>query len=104
MKVLNFVEGPYGLHYIKTAKSKVFCPMEMGYELHNKISPHMKTLENAAEMANKPIKFYPIDNKTALMNFGTYTSLLKNDESLSEKLYKHIGDVLNEIPKKFLKK
>lgn len=104
MKVLNFVEGPYGLHYVKSAKSKVFCPIEIGYDIFNKLSPHMKTLESAANKADKPVKFYPIDKKTALMNFGTYTSLFRSDEPIAEKLYKHIGDVLNEIPKKILKK
>lgn len=104
MKVTNIVEGPYGFHYVKASDSKVFCPTELGADMYNKLVPHMDILEKASKLAECPIQFYPKSDKVTLMNFGTHTTVLNNDEPVLRKLYQHFDKVFSEFPQKVMKK
>ena len=68
-----------GLTYVKPASSKVFVPQELSTHLFNKLAPEMDKLEYAAQTINKPMYFYPLSSKDTLMNFGPYTSIIRND-------------------------
>ena len=104
MKVANITEGPYGFHYMKTPDSQVFRPTELGEGIYNKLAPHMDVLEKASKLAKHPIQFYPKSENITLMNFGAYTTVLKNDEPVVGKLYQHFDKVFKDLPKRIAKK
>ena len=95
-EAIKMIKGPYGLNYVKTAKSKVFLPIEMKDEMYNKIQPEMENLEYFARAIDKPIYFYPKSDKLTLMNMGTLTTALDNDlpqGKIAAKMYEHMSKV-----------
>mgnify|MGYP004650728217 CR=1 FL=1 len=104
MKVASVIEGPYGFHYFKKQDSKVFRPEELNEKMYDKLSPQMPILERAARLAKRPIQFCPKGENLTLMNFGAYTTVLKNDEPVVSKLYQHFDKVFKDLPKRIAKK
>ena len=65
--------------YVKTAKSKVFRPIQLPDQIFNKLTPEMSKLEYAAKIVDRPIYFYPLSEERSLMNFGPHTTVIMND-------------------------
>jgi len=99
-EAVQLIKGPHNLHYAKTPKSKVFLPIELGDGIYNKIAEIRQKdahFDLVADYTNKPMIFYPKSADTTLMNFGPYTTVLKNDAStadIAEKMYAHTQKVL----------
>ena len=102
-EAIKIIEGPYKLHYAKSNNSKVFLPVELGEDMYNKLSGILcsdKRYEYIAQSLGKPMQFYPKDANTTLMNFGSFTSLLKNDSvtsEIAEKMYATVQKCLKQV-------
>ena len=80
----------------KLPKQMVKLPFEMEDAMYNKIQAEMPRLEYAAKSANSPITFAQ-KGEITLMNFGPYTTALKNDASqseIAEQMYAHVNQVI----------
>lgn len=94
---IKLIKGPLNYTYAKTPASKVFLPIELADEVYNKITPELPKLEKYAHLSGKPIQFAPKGEKATLMNYGTYTTVLRNEElqeKIAAQIYEHVNKVL----------
>ena len=95
---IKFLEGKYGLSYVKNPNSKVFLPLQVESDTYNRIQKMVPELEKAAERSKMPIHFAPLGDARTLMNFGTKTKVLENswnEANIAKNIYKHIDEVEN---------
>lgn len=70
-------------------------------EIYSKIQQELPVLLKIAKKENNPMTFVPKGENATLMNFGPYTTVLRNDdlqEKIAIQIYDHISKV--RIPHK----
>jgi len=76
----------YGINIDKTSK------------IYRKIEPELPTLRNVVLEQGYQFNFVPKGDSATLMNFGPYTTVLRNDDlqsKIAEQIYDHIHNVRN---------
>lgn len=97
IKAIYYANRPL---YAKMPNSMVKLPLSLETGIYNKISSERANLEYIANMTHKPIEFAAKDENSTLMNYGTYTTVLRNDdlqEKIAEQMYAHINNVVNHV-------
>lgn len=86
----------FNFNYIVSSNHpKVFLPIELEPEVHNKIVKQMPLMDCASKIVKKDILFYPKGDYT-LMSFGPLALPIKND-ALEKDIMKQISEHVNKV-------
>ena len=83
---------------LKKADKAIDIRIDKNSDIYKKIETELPIIRKAVISENRPFTLAPKGENATLMNFGPYTTVLKNDDlqvKIATQIYEHIYNVRN---------